>query len=176
LIQDSLKRRLCRRVWQDTGEPLPEHISARWQDIESLINGLIATNNLLSQDDFDAVLAAAILAFGFVFIHPFEDGNGRIHRLIHHTLVKKHFSQQGIIFPFSASILNHIDNYRVVLQQNSHPLLDSIEWKETKNRNIEVKWYHWLLSLLWRYTSGRIPVRLCNRYNRKYHPCRSYIS
>ena len=121
------------------GEPLPEHISAKWQDIESLIDGLIATNNLLLQSEFDAVLAATILAFGFVFIHPFEDGNGRIHRyLIHHTLSKKQFSQQGIIFPVSASILNHIDDYRIVLEQYSHPLLDFIEWKETKDHNIEV--------------------------------------
>jgi len=122
-----------------TGEPLPEHISAKWQDIESLINGLIVTNNLLIESEFDAVLAAAIIAFGFVFIHPFEDGNGRIHRyLIHHTLAKKHFSQQGIIFPVSASILNHIDDYRVVLEQYSHPLLDFIEWKETSDHNVEV--------------------------------------
>lgn len=122
-----------------TGEPLPEHISARWQDIETLINGLIATNNQLLQSEFDAVLAAAILSFGFVIIHPFVDGNGRIHRyLIHHTLAKKHFSQQGIIFPVSASILNHIDDYRVVLEQYSHPLLDFIEWKETQDHNIEV--------------------------------------
>jgi Fic family protein len=122
-----------------TGEPLPEHISAKWQDIESLIKGLIATNDLLIKSDFDAVLAAAIIAFGFVFIHPLEDGNGRIHRyLFHHTLAKKHFSQQGIIFPVSASILNHIDDYRIVLEQYSHPLLDFIEWKETKDHNIEV--------------------------------------
>jgi hypothetical protein len=122
-----------------TGEPLPEHISAKWQDIESLINGLIVTNNLLIKSEFDAVLAAAIIAFGFVFIHPFEDGNGRIHRyLIHHTLAKKRFSQQSIIFPVSASILNHIDDYRIVLEQYSHPLLDFIEWKETKDHNIEV--------------------------------------
>jgi hypothetical protein len=37
--------------------------------------------------EVDPVVAAAILAFGFVYIHPFEDGNGRIHRyLIHHVL------------------------------------------------------------------------------------------
>jgi Fic family protein len=35
----------------------------------------------------DAVIAAAMLAFGFVYVHPLEDGNGRIHRyLIHHIL------------------------------------------------------------------------------------------
>ena len=33
------------------------------------------------------VIAAAVLAFGFVYIHPFVDGDGRIHRdLIHHVL------------------------------------------------------------------------------------------
>ena len=122
-----------------TGEPLPEHISAKWQDIENLLDGMIATNNLLLRSKIDAVLAATIIAFGFVFIHPFEDGNGRIHRfLIHHILAKKHFTQQGIIFPVSASILNHIDNYRKVLKQYSYPLLDFIEWKEAKDHNIEV--------------------------------------
>lgn len=121
-----------------TGEPIPEHISARWQDIEQLINGLLKTNELLEQD-FDAVLAAAIVAFGFVFIHPFEDGNGRLHRyIIHHVLAKKKFTQQGVIFPVSASILDHIDNYRTVLEFYSHPLLDHIKWKETLDHNVEV--------------------------------------
>jgi Fic family protein len=121
-----------------TGEPIPEHISARWQDIEQLINGLLKTNTLLEQD-FDAVLAAAIVAFGFVFIHPFEDGNGRLHRyIIHHVLAKKKFTQQGVIFPVSASILDHIDDYRTVLESYSHPLLDYIKWRETQDHNVEV--------------------------------------
>jgi Fic family protein len=121
-----------------TGEPIPEHISARWQDIDQLINGLLKTNELLEQD-FDAVLAAAIVAFGFVFIHPFEDGNGRLHRyIIHHILAKKKFTKQGVIFPISASILDHIDTYRTVLESYSHPLLDHIIWKQTPDNNVEV--------------------------------------
>lgn len=32
---------------RNTGEPLPEHVSARPKDLEQLLNGLIATNNLL---------------------------------------------------------------------------------------------------------------------------------
>ena len=122
-----------------TGEPLPDHISAKWQDIKQLINGILKTNELLLKSDMDAVLAATVIAFGFVFIHPFVDGNGRIHRyLIHHLLAKKQFAQQGIIFPVSASILDHIDDYRNVLELYSHPLLDFIEWKETKDHNIDV--------------------------------------
>ncbi len=122
-----------------TGEPIPDHISAKWQDLPSLVNGLIETNKLLINSEIDPVISATIIAFGFVFIHPFEDGNGRIHRyLIHHLLAKKKFSQQGIIFPVSASILDHIEDYRQVLEAYSHPLLDFIEWEETNDHNVSV--------------------------------------
>jgi hypothetical protein len=123
-----------------SGEPIPDHISARWQDVEQLVDGLLSTYNLQMQREIHPVISAATIAFGFVFIHPFEDGNGRIHRyLIHHVLAKKQFTQQGIIFPVSASILNHIEDYRKVLESYSQPLLDFIEWKETKKHNVEVQ-------------------------------------
>lgn len=122
-----------------SGEPLPEHISAKWQDLPKLIDGLIETNKILINSEIDPIISATLIAFGFVFIHPFEDGNGRIHRyLIHHILAKKQFSQQGLIFPISASILDHIDDYRKALEAYSHPLLDFINWKATKDHNIEV--------------------------------------
>jgi len=122
-----------------TGEPIPDHISARWQDVEQLTAGLIATGEQLQQTEMNAVLVASVIAFGFVFIHPFVDGNGRIHRyFIHHMLASMGFSQQGIIFPVSASILDRIDDYRKVLESYSLPLLDFIEWKTTKDNNVEV--------------------------------------
>lgn len=124
---------------RSTGEPIPDHISARYEDLEDLIDGLIDTNQMLIKDDIHAVVAAAIVAFGFVFIHPFEDGNGRIHRyLIHHLLAKKGFTDQGIIFPVSSSILNHSHDYRKVLESYSKRLLDFIEWEETPGHNVQV--------------------------------------
>ena len=122
-----------------TGEPLPEHISAKWQELEQLISGLVKTSQYLEESDIDAVIAASKISFGFVFIHPFQDGNGRIHRyLIHHILARKRFTRQGLIFPVSASILDHIDDYRRVLQQYSQPLLDFIDWKTTSDNNVKV--------------------------------------
>ena len=122
-----------------TGEPIPDHISARWQDVERLTEDLITTSKVLEDSAYDAVLTAAKIAFGFVFIHPFADGNGRIHRyIIHHILAKMNFAQQGVIFPVSASILDHIDDYRKALESYSQPLLDFIEWRTTNSNNVEV--------------------------------------
>lgn len=122
-----------------TGEPIPEHISARWQDLNKLIDGLIETAKLLESNSFHPVLSATKIAFGFVFIHPFEDGNGRIHRyLIHHLLSVMKFTPQGITFPVSSAILDRIDDYRKVLETYSQPILDFIKWKRTEDNNVEV--------------------------------------
>jgi hypothetical protein len=124
---------------RSTGMPIPDHISARPQDLPALMSGLIATNKLLKRSNIDAVLAAAIIAFGFVFIHPFEDGNGRIHRyLIHHVLAEKKFTPANIIFPISSVILERIHDYRKILEGYSKSLLKLIQWRPTEKGNVEV--------------------------------------
>ncbi|MHB1949240.1 MAG: Fic family protein [Gammaproteobacteria bacterium] len=124
---------------RSTGMPIPEHVSAKPQDLYSLMDGLIATDRLLTQNNFDPILAAASIAFGFVFIHPFEDGNGRIHRyLIHHVLAAKNFISLNIIFPISAIILERIIEYRKVLESFSRPRLRFIRWRATEKGNLEV--------------------------------------
>lgn len=122
-----------------TGMPLPVHVSARPEDLDSLLSGLITTNKHLMNNGFDAVLTAALIAFGFVFIHPFEDGNGRIHRyLFHHVLAEKGFIAQGLVFPVSAVILDRIDAYRKTLEHYSKPRLELIQWRSTDKGNVEV--------------------------------------
>jgi hypothetical protein len=124
---------------RSTGLPIPDHISARSQDLFLLMDGLIETNQLLKKSDMDAVLVATLIAFGFVFIHPFEDGNGRIHRyLIHHVLAEKKFTPPTIIFPVSSVILDHIYEYRKTLEAYSHPRLPFIKWRPTEKGNIDV--------------------------------------
>ena len=119
--------------------PMPDHISARPDDLQTLMTGLMETYDLLRKDGFNAVLAAASIAFGFVFIHPFEDGNGRIHRyLFHHVLTENGFVPKGLIFPVSAVILERIEEYRNILEQYSKPRLDLIQWRPTEKNNVEV--------------------------------------
>lgn len=122
-----------------TGMPMPVHISARPEDLQTLLSGLIETYQLICKSDYDPVLAAAIIAFGFIFIHPYEDGNGRIHRyLIHHVLAEKGFVPKGLVFPVSSVILDRIDDYRKTLEHFSKPRLNLIEWRPTDKNNIEV--------------------------------------
>jgi hypothetical protein len=123
-----------------TGIPIPEHISARSKDLKVLIEGIVELNALLEKSDYDPILAAAAIAFGFVFIHPFVDGNGRIHRfLIHDVLIRKGFVSKGIIFPVSAVILERIDEYRQVLEAFSHPRLTLIDWKPSTTNNVTIQ-------------------------------------
>lgn len=71
----------------------------------------------------DPVVYAAAIAFGFVFIHPFMDGNGRIHRyLIHDVLANAGFTPKGIVLPVSAVILANLDEYIDVLESFSKPI------------------------------------------------------
>ncbi len=124
-------------------EPLPEFIGARHEEVIDLMTALNECNNRLrisDTDDVDPVLQAACIAFGFIYIHPLADGNGRLHRcLIHHVLSERGFTPPGMVFPVSSVMLDRIDDYRNVLQRHSDPLMDFIEWRGLPNGNVEVR-------------------------------------
>jgi hypothetical protein len=123
---------------RDTQRPIPDHIDARHEDIASLMAGLIAFDQA-AENDLDPVVAAAVLAFGFVYIHPFEDGNGRIHRyLMHHVLARRGFNPAGLHFPVSSAILDRIADYKTVLESYSRRLLPCVQWEATRNNNVNV--------------------------------------
>lgn len=124
---------------RDTLSPLPDHISAKAKDLPLLMQGLFGTNELLQKSRYNPVLVAATIAFGFVFIHPLSDGNGRIHRyIIHHLFTRMGYTKRGMIFPISSAILERIDDYQDILEHFSSPRVDLIEWEETQDHNIDI--------------------------------------
>jgi Fic family protein len=70
----------------------------------------------------DPVVAASIISFGFVFIHPFMDGNGRLSRfLFHHALCQSGMLEKGLVLPVSIAMKRHEADYLTALRAFSRP-------------------------------------------------------
>ncbi len=105
------------------------YISPRPEDVPALMEGWMALTRRLLASDLDAVLAAAAVSFMFVFIHPFDDGNGRLHRfLLHHVLTRRGFVAPGLVFPLSATILRGRHHYDRALEGFSAAIMPAIDW------------------------------------------------
>lgn len=108
------------------GRLIIHYIPPKPEDVPLLMKGLLEAYERAAAG-VSPVVAAALLAFGFVFIHPFWDGNGRLHRfLIHYVLSRSGFSPPGMVFPVSATILRDPRAYDLVLETFSKPLLGII--------------------------------------------------
>ena len=110
------------------------------EDVPDLMRGWLEMGERLRQASLDPIIVAAVISFSFVFIHPFEDGNGRIHRfLIHALLASRNFGPHGIIIPVSAAILRQRTEYDRILELFSRPIMSAIEWDFQEDRAICVK-------------------------------------
>src|SRR5258708_25826812 len=128
--------------WRRRRGLILEDISGRPEDLKSLVEGIVAFDQRAVRGGIDPVVVAASIAFGFVYVHPFEDGNGRLHRwLIHHALANSGYNPAGLVFPVSAAILRQIEKYQTVLESYSRPLLDFIVLKAIPCRNVLLKNY-----------------------------------
>jgi hypothetical protein len=84
-------------------------------------------------------IRAALIPFGFVFVHPFEDGNGRLHRfLIHDLLVHDRVVPQGLIIPVSAHMLNNMRDYDNVLESYSKPLMQRVKYERSEDGRVRI--------------------------------------
>ena len=119
---------------------LVHFIAPRPQEIAELMEGWLAAAQLMMDESVPPVIAAAGVAWAFVFLHPFSDGNGRIHRfLIHHVLARRGFAPEGVIFPVSAAMLDDPRSYDASLETFSKPLLPLIKWSFNSDREMHVE-------------------------------------
>ena len=117
-----------------------DFICPRPGDVPELMRSWMVLTRRMLESEVHPVVAAAVCAFSFVFIHPFEDGNGRIHRfLMHSILAKRGYTPPGVIFPLSAAILRDQRSYDEALESFSRPLFDFIDWRWTPERKIVVR-------------------------------------
>ncbi len=116
-----------------------DFIPPRPADVPGLMDAWMRLTRRVVDGEVDPVVAAVVSAFAFVFVHPFEDGNGRIHRfLIHHVLARWGASPPGVIFPVSAAILRDRRTYDAVLETFSKPLFPFIDWTFTPEHRLVV--------------------------------------
>ncbi|MFV8751075.1 Fic family protein [Nannocystaceae bacterium ST9] len=102
------------------------HIGARSSSTRTLMQSWARMRSV--EGPGAAVVEAACRAFAFVFIHPFGDGNGRIHRLLfHHVLARRGFLPDELIVPISSAILADLRRYDAVLEDFSRRVLPRIE-------------------------------------------------
>ncbi len=126
------------------------YVSPKPEDVASLMEGLVEAHKTMANNDIPAIVHAAAIAYGFVFIHPFTDGNGRIHRfLIHNILARRGFTPKGLIIPVSAAMLKNPLAYDASLETFSRPLLLQIDYTldplgEMQVQNETAHWYRYI--------------------------------
>lgn len=111
-----------------TGERV-HYVPPQPEDVPSIMEGMLAAHQRMAASDIHPVVHAAVISFGFVFLHPFEDGNGRIHRfLIHNILALSGFTPPGVIFPVSAVMLKDRGAYDRALEAFSLALMRLVDF------------------------------------------------
>ena len=111
--------------------PPPEFVKSLMKGITNLESKIISV---------PTIVKATLVSFGFVYIHPFEDGNGRIHRfLIHDILVRDGIVPTGTILPVSAQILAHIDEYDRTLELLSKLIGRKAKYKINDSGEMDVQ-------------------------------------
>jgi hypothetical protein len=99
----------------------------------------MTASRLILNSDLHPIIAAAVIAYPFVFLHPFSDGYRRGHRfLIRYALSIRRFAPEGVVFPISATMLHRARDHDATLESFSKPLLPLIDYKLDSNGRMEV--------------------------------------
>lgn len=72
--------------------------------------------------EIDPVIIASVVSFGFVYVHPFMDGNGRLSRfLFHQALCQSGRLDNGMLLPVSIAMKRNESDYLSALREYSQP-------------------------------------------------------
>jgi len=110
------------------GQEMVHYVAPPAGDIALMLEGLqVFLDKTQGQS---SLMRSAVATFGFVYIHPLADGNGRIHRfLVNDILRRDGVIPAPVILPISAIITDDADErrrYDQVLDQVSRPLMQAV--------------------------------------------------
>lgn len=110
----------------------PEHYLAR-----ELMDELCELANN-PPEAVDPLILASVVSFGFVFIHPFMDGNGRLSRfLFHQMLCKTGALKNGLVLPVSTAMHQNEGDYLEALKAFSETIPDYWDVEEIFDDQLE---------------------------------------
>ena len=81
-----------------------------------------------SQENINSVIRSAIAHFWFVSIHPFEDGNGRLARILSDILLARSDKSEFRFYNISSQINKDKNHYYEVLEKTQRGDGDITEW------------------------------------------------
>lgn len=99
--------------------PSPERVEAEMQKFIDWFN---------SKEPLSYVIRSAVAHFWFVSIHPFEDGNGRLSRIISDMLLARGEKSEFRFYNISSQINKDKKHYYDILERTQHGDGDITEW------------------------------------------------
>lgn len=103
--------------------PTPDRLDSEMQKFIEWFNG---------EDSTPYIIRSAIAHFWFVSIHPFEDGNGRLARILSDMMLARGDKSQFRFYNISSAINNEKKHYYDILERSQKGDGDLTEW---------IKWY-----------------------------------
>ncbi|PKO62789.1 MAG: cell filamentation protein Fic [Betaproteobacteria bacterium HGW-Betaproteobacteria-18] len=109
-------------------QELVHYIAPPAEDIAAMLAGM--RTFLQRTQGQSPVLRSAVAAFGFVYIHPLADGNGRVHRFLINDILRRDGAvKDPMILPVSSMITSDQAErraYDLILDELSRPLMRSV--------------------------------------------------
>lgn len=109
-------------------DEIVHYIAPPHKQLPAKLEGLTTFMNKTQEQS--AIMRSAVIAFGFVYIHPLADGNGRLHRFLFNDVLRRDgVTEDPIILPLSKSIVGSprsLKEYTQVLEIISKPLMRAL--------------------------------------------------
>ena len=109
-------------------QEIVHYIAPPPEDIGAMLDGLVTF--LKRTEGQSSVMRSTVGAFGFVYIHPLADGNGRVHRFLINDILRRDAAvKDPLILPVSSMIASEPAerrSYARILDQISLPLMQSM--------------------------------------------------